>query len=87
MSRYTFGKTVNTSYEQTLERATAAHPDGWEHAYNLACARARAGQGNVRRPLARAIDLGGEKVRTKAHRDSALAGVKRTDWFKAMVSE
>ena len=24
MSRYTFGKTVNTSYEQTLERATAA---------------------------------------------------------------
>lgn len=70
-----------------FERATAAHPDAWEHSYHLACARARAGQGNVRRPLARAIDLGGEKVRTKAHRDSALAGVKRTDWFKAMVSE
>jgi predicted Zn-dependent protease len=70
-----------------FERAAAAHPNSWERAYDLACARARFGQGNVRRPLSRAIDLGGEKVRTKAQRDSALAGVKRTDWFKAMVLE
>jgi hypothetical protein len=42
--------------------------------------------GDVRRPLERAIDLGGVKVRSKAQRDSALASVKRTAWFKALVA-
>ena len=85
-----FDHLAEDRFEQAVaafERAAAAHPDSWEAAYNLACARARYGQGNVRRPLTRAIDLGGEKVRTKAQRDAALAGVKRTDWFKAMVAD
>jgi hypothetical protein len=84
-----FDHLAEDRFEQAVsafERAAAAHPNSWEAAYNLACARARHGQGNVRRPLTRAIDLGGEKVRTKAQRDAALAGVKRTDWFKAMVA-
>jgi quercetin dioxygenase-like cupin family protein len=60
-----------------LLEVLAARPDAWEGHYNLACYEARAGEPEAAiEHLRHAVELGGDRVREVAARDSDLDSIR-----------
>ena len=65
-----------------FERASVIDTQAWKGPYNLACARARAGQHDAARAaLEQAVARGGDAVRAKMKKDRDLDGVRGEAWF------
>jgi hypothetical protein len=74
-----------TQAAKLFEHAEGASPETSLFSYNLACAYAKAKDARAKDALGRAIQKGGDEIKTRARGDADFADVKTESWFKDLA--